>query len=217
MKPELWKPENPISHSYVRPEICETDSIEDQIQHCFKTGYATKGSLGKIHIAHVSTPESVTLINYYKDRLNITCEVTPEYLLYDNTVMNKLQGITFKINPSLRAPETRKKLFQKFLEEKIDILASDHAPHTYKDKFEKHMSGVQTLPYWPTYLEELEKRGAPKELLEKMMHKNVNEIFGTNIQTIEQRGLKRNTFHPPDEKDEEFYAFNPTKYLKRYS
>ena len=214
MEDDLWDSDKPITHSYARPEKAEIVSINTQIRLANATGYARKDSPGKLHIAHVSTPESIDLINNAKRDLNITSEVAPHHLLLDNGVMTREKGIAYKVNPPLRNPRTRQGLFEKFIDGEIDTLASDHAPHTKNQKFEDpHMSGIPALAFWPQYLEALEQQGASKELLERMMGPCVNNLFGTNIKSIEKRGLKRNTFQCPDEDDRDTYAFDPTEHL----
>ena len=58
LKPMLWNPSNPRSHSYARPNESEVESVENQID--FATEYQFKGVL---HIAHISVPESVELVD----------------------------------------------------------------------------------------------------------------------------------------------------------
>jgi len=203
MHSELWDYKNPITHSYTRPERSEIESIRNIVDFAIDSEY-----LGKLHIAHVSTSESVELVKQYKRLLNISCGATPHHLLLDNSLMQNGDGILYKVNPPLRDPETRQGLFKCFLNGDIDVLESDHAPHTLSDKTKKHMSGIPWLACWPEVFEILKQKGADSSLIEKMSHDNINTIFGTDINKIEFKGK----IIEGDYRDS--YAFNPLKYLR---
>ncbi len=179
MHPELWNPLNPITHCYTRPEKAETSSIKDQIRFARETEYQ-----GHLHIVHVSTPFSVVLVDNAKRDLRISCGVTPHHLLLGNTTMINENGIFYKMNPPLRNPETKKRLFEDFLRGKIDILESDHAPHTLEEKTTEEkgfLSGIPNLASWPDFISLLMAGGISQELLNQTAYKNINRIFGTQI------------------------------------
>ena len=85
------------------------------------------------HVCHISAKESVDLIRKAKaEGLNVTCETAPHYLVLDD---NDLQEHgRFKMNPPLRSAEDRKALLQGILDGTIDIIATDHAPHSAEEK-----------------------------------------------------------------------------------
>jgi len=87
----------------------------------------------KYHVCHISTKESVELIrNAKKDGVDITCETAPHYLLLDE---NDLQDDgRFKMNPPLRSREDRLALLEGIKDGTIDMLATDHAPHSREEK-----------------------------------------------------------------------------------
>ena len=180
MKPELWNPANPRTHSEARPECSEVQSVADQITFAVIGDYE-----GHLHIAHVSTSESVDIINEYKNNgMRISCGVTPHHLL-----LSQSDDILLKVNPPLRSEETRKELFEYFLRGEIDTLESDHAPHTYAQKTGKvldkdgkpmYMSGIPNLATWPDVLSLLRARGATEELIENVFYKNPSRIFGVD-------------------------------------
>ena len=96
------------------------------------------------HICHVSTKESVALIRGAKRAgVNVSCETAPHYLLLDE---NDLQEDgRFKMNPPLRAPEDREALIEGLLDGTIDMIATDHAPHSKEEKswgLEKSAFGI---------------------------------------------------------------------------
>ena len=201
MNPGLWNSHVPRTHSLARPEESEYDSINDQIEFAIDEGFE-----GHLHICHVSTPQSVKLINSYKKYLKISCGATPHHLLLDTDIMEGKNGILFKVNPPLRAPETRQGLLKCFLNGEIDILESDHAPHTLQEKREKYMSGIPCLASWPDVRELLSERGMTEELLDNMAYHNVNRIFGLNIPRYP--GEVKHGAHLKE------YAFDPYASLK---
>jgi len=89
---------------------------------------------GRLHIAHVSTRGSVELIRRAKDKgVRVTAEVTPHHLtLTEEEVTGR--NTNAKVNPPLRTKKDIKALIQGLKENVIDIIATDHAPHTEEDK-----------------------------------------------------------------------------------
>ena len=96
------------------------------------------------HVCHVSTKESVEVIRRAKAAgLNVTCETGPHYLILDDSHLQE-HG-RFKMNPPLRSPEDREAMVQGLLDGTIDMIATDHAPHSAKEKsrgLEKSAMGV---------------------------------------------------------------------------
>jgi dihydroorotase len=85
------------------------------------------------HVCHISTKESVELIRRAKaEGLDVTCETGPHYLLLDE---NDLQEDgRFKMNPPLRSSADREALIEGILDGTIDMIATDHAPHSAEEK-----------------------------------------------------------------------------------
>ena len=96
------------------------------------------------HICHVSTKESVEIIRRAKAAgLDVTCETGPHYLLLDDSHLQE-HG-RFKMNPPLRSPEDREAMLRGLLDGTIDMIATDHAPHSAEEKgrgLEKSAMGV---------------------------------------------------------------------------
>ena len=85
------------------------------------------------HICHVSTKESVDIIRDAKARgVNITAETGPHYLIYDES--NLIENARFKMNPPLRGAEDKAALIAGVLDGTIDMIATDHAPHSDEEK-----------------------------------------------------------------------------------
>ncbi len=85
------------------------------------------------HVCHISTKESVALIREAKARgVDVTCETAPHYLVMDDSDLHE-EG-RFKMNPPLRAREDREALLAGLLDGTIDMIATDHAPHSAEEK-----------------------------------------------------------------------------------
>ncbi len=85
------------------------------------------------HVCHISCRESAELIRQAKrDGVDVTCETAPHYLLLDE---NDLQEDgRFRMNPPLRSREDREALLEALLDGTIDMIATDHAPHSAEEK-----------------------------------------------------------------------------------
>ena len=93
----------------------------------------------KYHVCHISTKESVDIIRKAKARgVDVTCETGPHYLVMDDTMLQD-EG-RFKMNPPLRSPEDRLALIEGLKDGTIDMIATDHAPHSAEEK-SKGLSG----------------------------------------------------------------------------
>ncbi len=85
------------------------------------------------HVCHISTKESVALIREAKrEGIDITCETAPHYLIFDENDLE--EDGRFKMNPPLRAREDREALIEGVLDGTIDMIATDHAPHSAEEK-----------------------------------------------------------------------------------
>ena len=98
----------------------------------------------KYHVCHISTKESVEIIRKAKaEGLDVTCETGPHYLVMDDSMLQE-EG-RFKMNPPIRAREDRDALVEGILDGTIDMIATDHAPHSAEEKsrgLEKSAFGI---------------------------------------------------------------------------
>ena len=98
----------------------------------------------KYHVCHISTKESVDLIREAKrEGVDVTCETAPHYLIYDDGDL--VEDGRFKMNPPLRGKKDRAALIAGLLDGTIDMIATDHAPHSAEEKakgLEKSAFGV---------------------------------------------------------------------------
>ena len=85
------------------------------------------------HVCHISTKESVQIIREAKARgVDVTCETGPHYILLDDTCLE--EDGRFKMNPPLRSPSDREAILEGILDGTIDMIATDHAPHSAEEK-----------------------------------------------------------------------------------
>ena len=110
------------------------------------------------HVCHVSAKESVALIRQAKaEGLDVTCETGPHYLVMDDSMLR--EDGRFKMNPPLRSKEDRDALIVGILDGTVDMIATDHAPHSAEEKakgLEKSAFGIvgieTAFPILYTYL-----------------------------------------------------------------
>ena len=87
----------------------------------------------KYHVCHISTKESVDIIRKAKaEGVNVTCETGPHYLVMDDSFLQ--EDGRFKMNPPLRSKEDREALVAGIVDGTIDMIATDHAPHSAEEK-----------------------------------------------------------------------------------
>jgi dihydroorotase len=88
----------------------------------------------RYHVAHVSTKETVELVRSAKrERLNVTCEVTPHHFTLTDLVVESFDTST-KMNPPLRTSDDVLAMKEGLKDGTIDVIATDHAPHTIDEK-----------------------------------------------------------------------------------
>ena len=122
------------------------------------------------HVCHISTKESVALIRAAKrEGVNVTCETAPHYLVLCDEDLQE-EG-RFKMNPPLRSSADRDALIEGILDGTIDMIATDHAPHSQEEKsrgLEKSAFGIVGLETaFPIMYTEFVKTG--KMTLEKLV------------------------------------------------
>ena len=118
------KGSDPELYAHARPPQAEIEAV--------KTGLSlAKRFKQKIHFCHVSTKKSLELINQAKTNgLKVTSEITPHHLFLDSNYLHEFGNLA-KTNPPLRSNKSR--LDMNYLDN-IDIIGTDHAPHTLEEK-----------------------------------------------------------------------------------
>ena len=160
------------------------------------------------HVCHISTKESVELIREAKKSgVNVTCETGPHYLVLTDADLQE-HG-RFKMNPPLRAKADKEALIKGIVDGTIDMIATDHAPHSAEEKgkgLEKSAFGITgielALPLMNTYMV---KTGIiTLDKLTDLMVYNPRERFG--LPTKDSFSIWR--------LDEEFIV-NPEKFISK--
>ena len=134
------------------------------------------------HVCHISTKESVELIRAAKaDGVNVTCETAPHYLVLCDEDLQ--EDGKFKMNPPLRCASDREALIEGILDGTIDMIATDHAPHSAEEKakgLEKSAFGIVGLETaFPILYTEFVKSGRMTlERLVDLMSNNPRRRFG---------------------------------------
>ncbi|MGA1584293.1 MAG: dihydroorotase, partial [Pelagibacteraceae bacterium] len=134
----------------------------------------------QIHVLHVTTKEEVDFLAMHKK--NVTFEITPQHLtLYAPDCYDKL-GSFAQMNPPIRKKEHFDRLWVAVKNSVVDVLGSDHAPHSKEDKNKKYpgspsgMPGVQTI--LPIMLDHINNEKLSLNQLVKLMCENPCRIFG---------------------------------------
>ena len=160
------------------PGIC-SESEWGQIKRDLELAGITRV---KYHVCHISAKESVDIIRKAKaEGVDVTCETAPHYLvLCDEQLQDEGR---FKMNPPIRAAEDRDALIEGILDGTIDMIATDHAPHTAEEKSRgllRSMMGVVGLECaFPVMYTEFVKTGRiTLDRLIELMHTNPAKRFG---------------------------------------
>ena len=153
----------------------EYKQIERDLRLAEKTGCA-------YHVCHISTKESVELIRRAKARgVDVTCETAPHYLVLCDEDMQ--EDGRFKMNPPLRSREDKEALIEGIKDGTIDMIATDHAPHSAEEKgrgLEKSLMGIVGLEtaFPVLYTELVMKNIITLDRLVELMSFKPKERFG---------------------------------------
>jgi len=157
----------------------EYRQIERDLRLAEETGCA-------YHVCHISTKESVELIRQAKAHgVNVTCETAPHYLVLCDEDMQ--EDGRFKMNPPLRSLEDKQALIEGIKDGTIDMIATDHAPHSAEEKgrgLEKSLMGVVGLEtaFPVLYTELVMKNIITLDRLVELMSFKPKERFGIDTE-----------------------------------
>ncbi len=135
------------------------------------------------HVCHVSAKETVDIVRKAKaEGVNITCETGPHYLVFSDSELKEDGG--FKMNPPIRSAEDRAALIEGIKDGTIDMIATDHAPHSSEEKSKGLLSlngvvGIETA--FPVLYTKLVREGViTLDKLIELMSTNPGKRFGIN-------------------------------------
>ncbi len=140
------------NHCKIRDPQTESLAIKNLLE-------STKDEIikAKLHIAHVTLIKSINILQSSQ----VSFEVTPHHLFLNCDDFSRL-GVRGKMNPPLRSRTEQEKLFEAFLKGQIQIIGTDHAPHTIPEKENLELSGVPgletCLPLLLNYCKPIDKR-----------------------------------------------------------
>ncbi len=168
------------------------------------------------HMCHVSTKESVELVRKAKsDGLDVTCETAPHYLTISRDEIE--DSGRFKMNPPIKGPEDRTALIEAVKDGTIDMIATDHAPHSMEEKsrgFEGSAFGIvgmeSALPVMYTKL--VAEGVITMEHLIDLMYANPRRRFSMDVCGISEELLKPAPTFTIWNLDES-YEINPDKFM----
>lgn len=170
------------AHAHGHRGICsasEYEQVARDVQLAKETG-------AKYHVCHISTKESVEIIRRAKrEGVDVTCETAPHYLILDENDLRE-EG-RFKMNPPLRSKEDKLALVEGIKDGTIDMIATDHAPHSAEEKskgFEGSAFGIVGLETaFPLLYTHLVKTGViTLEKLVDLLAVNPRKRFGIEFE-----------------------------------
>jgi len=149
----------------------------------------------RIHILHISTAKELELFTPGDDfkTKNVTSEVCVHHLSFNSTQYDSM-GSKIKCNPAIKTPEDQEALWEALRNGKFDVIATDHAPHTWEEKSNKYLKAPSGLPLVQHSLllmlqHSKEGRIGIEEVVNRMCHKPA-ELF-----EIDRRGFVREGYY----------------------
>lgn len=142
--------------------------------------YLAKVTKARLHMAHVSTIESIEAIRRAKkEGSNVTCEVTPHHIALTTEESN------YRVNPPIREKEDVNAIIEGIKDGTVDCIGTDHAPHTEEDKAKGSpgMVGIETA-FSICYTELVKKNGISINKLSELMSRNPAKILCMNKGSI---------------------------------
>ncbi len=143
---------DPLVHSDSRPNISEASAIKYCLDLAKRHGT-------RLHITHLSSSEGLLLIRQAKrEGVDVTCDTTHSYLFMTRKDLEE-KGAFAKMNPPLRNPYDVRALWQGLIDGSIDMISTDHAPHTVEEKAVDFMDAPSGVPhldlFYPMLLNEV--------------------------------------------------------------
>ncbi len=171
---QQFKENDPANHSKIRNEMVAELAIARAISTAERTH-------SQLHFCHISTEKEISLVEYAgKQGLQVSCEATPHHLFLNESAIKKLKNFA-KVNPPLRSKEQVAQLWQALKQNKIDIIASDHAPHLKDEKERSYLGAPAGIPELDTslllLLDAVNKKRLSMQQLVRMFSFNPAKIF----------------------------------------
>lgn len=170
---EKLKKEKALLYPYDHPVIRDEEA-------CFASSFRAiqfaKRHNSRLHILHITTERELQLFTNLiplRDK-RITAEVCVHHLHFTSDDYDRLHNL-IKCNPAIKAPHNRESLWQALLDDRLDVIATDHAPHTWQEKHEPYEKAHAGLPLVQHSLQLMlyyvkEGKISLEKLVEKMCH-----------------------------------------------
>ncbi len=121
------KRKDPLAHYDSRPNFTEEEAVSDAL-------ILSEYLHAKTHFVHVSAARSVDLLSEAKQRgIDVTSETCPQYMIFSKEILEK-KGPYAKFNPPPRDPEDIERMIRSLATGEIDMVSTDHAPHSNSEK-----------------------------------------------------------------------------------
>ncbi len=165
-------PGDPASHPVWRDEIAALQCTQRLVA-------VARRARARIHVLHISTAEEIEFLEHHKDVA--TCEATPHHLTLSADDYDRL-GTLLQMNPPVRGSRHRDGVWRGISDGIVDVLGSDHAPHTLEEKAKPYpdspsgMTGVQTLV--PVMLDHVNAGRLTLQRFVDLSSHGPNRIFG---------------------------------------
>ena len=165
-------PGDPASHPVWRDEIAALQCTQRLVA-------VARRARARIHVLHISTAEEIEFLEHHKDVA--TCEATPHHLTLSADDYDRL-GTLLQMNPPVRGSRHRDGVWRGISDGIVDVLGSDHAPHTLEEKAKPYpdspsgMTGVQTLV--PLMLDHVNAGRLTLQRFVDLSSHGPNRIFG---------------------------------------
>ncbi len=194
---EYYKNNVPVGGWDGTPRGADIHAIIRNEEACYKSSSfavsLAKKHHTRLHILHISTGEETALFEKVesqkpkaKSQKLITAEACVHHLWFDATDYERL-GNLIKCNPAIKAPHHKEKILQAVLNDQIDVIATDHAPHTWDEKQQDYWaapSGLPLVQHSLNILLEMVHQG--KISIEKVVEKTAHTV--ADIFQIDRRG-----------------------------
>lgn len=172
----------PELYAQARPAQAEIDAVASGLKLARKFGQ-------KIHFCHISTEKSLQLIKQAQTMgIKVTSEITPHHLFLDSSYLKKFKTLA-KTNPPLRDTLNRLKIPDL---DKIDIIGTDHAPHTIKEKEKDIWEAPPGIPNLettlPLLLTQISRRNISIAQIKRLLCENPARIFNLKNKGFIQKG-----------------------------
>lgn len=168
------------------------------------------------HVCHISTEEAAGLVRKAKEEgLDVTCETAPHYLtISDETTEDDGR---FKMNPPIKFEKDRQALLRALKDGTIDMIATDHAPHSAEEKnkgFDGSAFGIigMETAFPVLYTELVDKGIISLKKLTELLYDNPRKRFGLEVSTLEEELAKEKPAFALWDLNEE-YDIDPGKFL----